>query len=149
MSLMGQSRRFALPLTTSGLPQTADITHRDHHLRKVPTTEVADSTRCHPSSSCFAASMSAVSKPSDNRLKTGSSIWAAPARFFGRIRRRAALRAARSSQSWRPGSERTRCQRTIFSERSVLGPLRSGIIFLNLAQGFVGPREQSKNGPPA
>jgi hypothetical protein len=39
MSVSGQSRRFALPLTTSGLPQTADITHRDHHLRKVPCVD--------------------------------------------------------------------------------------------------------------
>jgi hypothetical protein len=33
---MGQTRRFVLQLTTSGLPPTADITHRDHHFRKVP-----------------------------------------------------------------------------------------------------------------
>jgi hypothetical protein len=36
MSELGQSRRFAPPLTTSGLPSIADITHRDHHFRKVP-----------------------------------------------------------------------------------------------------------------
>jgi len=36
MSAEGQSRRFAPPLTTSGLPPTADIAHRDHHCRKVP-----------------------------------------------------------------------------------------------------------------
>jgi hypothetical protein len=36
MSVAGQSRRFAPPLTTSGLPPTADITHRDRHFRKVP-----------------------------------------------------------------------------------------------------------------
>jgi hypothetical protein len=35
MSASGQSRRFAPPLTTSGPPPTADITHRDHHFRKV------------------------------------------------------------------------------------------------------------------
>jgi hypothetical protein len=35
----GQTRRYAPPPTTSGLPSTADITHRDHHFRKVPTTE--------------------------------------------------------------------------------------------------------------
>ena len=32
---LGQSRWFAPPLTTSGLPPTADIMHRDHHFRKV------------------------------------------------------------------------------------------------------------------
>ena len=37
---MGQSRRFALALTTSGLTSTADITHRDDHFRKVPTADV-------------------------------------------------------------------------------------------------------------
>ena len=36
----GQSRRFAPSLTTSTLPPTADITHRDHHFRKVPVAEV-------------------------------------------------------------------------------------------------------------
>src|SRR5687767_14568858 len=36
----GQSRRFAPPPTTSGLPPTADITLRDHHFRNVPTPEV-------------------------------------------------------------------------------------------------------------
>ena len=36
MSEEGQSRRFAPQLTTSGLPPTADVTHRDHHFRGVP-----------------------------------------------------------------------------------------------------------------
>jgi hypothetical protein len=36
ISQMGQSRRFDRPLTTSGLPPTADITHQGHHFRKVP-----------------------------------------------------------------------------------------------------------------
>ena len=30
------ARRFAPPMTASGLPSTADIAHRDHHFRKVP-----------------------------------------------------------------------------------------------------------------
>jgi hypothetical protein len=34
-----KSRRFAPPLTTSGLTRTADITHRDHHFRKVPISD--------------------------------------------------------------------------------------------------------------
>jgi hypothetical protein len=41
MTGLGQSRRLALPLTTSGLPPTADITHRDHHFRKVPIGDIA------------------------------------------------------------------------------------------------------------
>jgi hypothetical protein len=48
MPAMGQSRRFAPPLTTSGLPPTADITHRDHHFRKVPSTEVHMRKPHHP-----------------------------------------------------------------------------------------------------
>jgi len=34
-------RRFAPPRTTSGLPPTTDITHRDYHFRKVPKNEPA------------------------------------------------------------------------------------------------------------
>jgi hypothetical protein len=40
MSEMGQSRRFAPWLTTSGLPPTADVTHRDHHFRFVPKADL-------------------------------------------------------------------------------------------------------------
>jgi hypothetical protein len=40
MSDWGQSRRIAPPLTTSGLPPTADIKHRDHHFRKVPQADL-------------------------------------------------------------------------------------------------------------
>ncbi len=40
MSTPVQSRRFASPLTTSGLPSTADITHRDDHFRKVPKADL-------------------------------------------------------------------------------------------------------------
>ena len=36
MLRMGQSRHLGRRPTTSGLPPTADITHRDHHFRKVP-----------------------------------------------------------------------------------------------------------------
>jgi hypothetical protein len=43
MSPSGQSRRFAPPLTTSGLPPTADITHRDYHFRKVPLPDIVPS----------------------------------------------------------------------------------------------------------
>ena len=38
-SAVGQSRRFVSPLTASGLLPTADITHRDHHVRKVPQAD--------------------------------------------------------------------------------------------------------------
>jgi len=40
MSEMGQSRRFAPWLTTSSLPPTADVTHRDHHFRFVPKADL-------------------------------------------------------------------------------------------------------------
>jgi hypothetical protein len=40
LSGLGQSRRLASPLATSGLPPTADIMHRDHHFRKVPKADV-------------------------------------------------------------------------------------------------------------
>jgi hypothetical protein len=46
MSQMGQSRRLASPLTTFGLPPTADITHRDHHFRKVPTPDSWTAEEC-------------------------------------------------------------------------------------------------------
>ena len=36
MSHMGQSHHIGRRPTTSGLPPTAEITHRDHHFRKVP-----------------------------------------------------------------------------------------------------------------
>ena len=39
-SVQGQSRRLAPPLTTSGLPPTADIKHRDHHFRKMPQADL-------------------------------------------------------------------------------------------------------------
>jgi hypothetical protein len=49
MSQMGQSRRLAPPLTTSALPSTADITHRDDHFRKVPypDIDVPEQIRCY------------------------------------------------------------------------------------------------------
>ena len=51
MSELGQSRRFAPPLTTAGLPSTADITHRDHHFRKVPMADMQVTDLIKPSTS--------------------------------------------------------------------------------------------------
>jgi hypothetical protein len=39
LRFLGQSRRFVPPLTNSGLPPTADITHQGRLFRKVPTTD--------------------------------------------------------------------------------------------------------------
>src|SRR6266446_233330 len=65
MSEMG-SRRFAPPLTTSGLPPTADITHRDRHFRKVQEPDSCTATISLHSitSSAGASSHGGTGKPS-------------------------------------------------------------------------------------
>jgi len=41
MSALGQSRRFAPPPMTSGLPQEADTVTAGRHVSKVPNSEMA------------------------------------------------------------------------------------------------------------